>query len=108
MGHLSVADIREALEVTATDLGNEGKDIYYGHGLVNAQAALLYLGFTLSPSISSAPTATHSNAPSSFPSISRPPSQAPSASPSSSPSISAAPSVAPKYCSYGFYGGNGR
>jgi hypothetical protein len=37
------AQIREALERTAQDLGAAGRDNYYGHGLVQAKAALDYL-----------------------------------------------------------------
>ena len=39
----TVAQIREALEQTATDLGDTGWDQYFGHGLVNADAALAHL-----------------------------------------------------------------
>jgi serine protease len=35
--------IREAMAATAMDLGDEGWDPYYGHGLVQAYDALLYL-----------------------------------------------------------------
>ena len=37
---LEPAEVRELLAATATDLGEEGKDNYYGYGLVNASAAL--------------------------------------------------------------------
>ncbi|MBI4731940.1 MAG: S8 family serine peptidase [Chloroflexi bacterium] len=37
------ADIRNALTVTAEDLGAPGRDVYYGYGLVQAKAALDYL-----------------------------------------------------------------
>jgi serine protease len=37
------AQVREALERTAQDLGAAGRDNYYGHGLVQAKAALDYL-----------------------------------------------------------------
>ena len=36
--------IREALTATAQDLGSAGRDVYYGYGLVQARAALEYLG----------------------------------------------------------------
>ncbi|MFT3685154.1 MAG: S8 family serine peptidase [Phycisphaerales bacterium] len=36
--------VREALEQTATDLGTSGRDNYYGHGLIDANAALAYAG----------------------------------------------------------------
>jgi serine protease len=37
------AKIRDALEKTAQDLGEPGRDDFYGHGLVQAAAALQYL-----------------------------------------------------------------
>lgn len=40
----SKEDIRTALEVTALDLGDTGRDNAYGHGLVQAKAAIDYLG----------------------------------------------------------------
>ena len=47
----SNADIRNALEKTAQDLGTAGRDDYYGHGLVQAKAAydLLAGGNTCTP-----------------------------------------------------------
>ncbi len=38
------AQIREAMTATAEDLGAAGRDVYYGYGLVQAKAALDYLG----------------------------------------------------------------
>lgn len=38
------AQIRTALQASAQDLGAAGKDVYYGYGLVQAKAALDYLG----------------------------------------------------------------
>jgi serine protease len=56
------AQIRQALEATAQDLGPAGRDNSYGHGLVQAKAALDYLtGNTNTPpaaSFSSSCTAT--------------------------------------------------
>jgi subtilisin family serine protease len=37
------AQIREAMDMTALDLGEEGRDIAFGYGLVQAHDALLYL-----------------------------------------------------------------
>jgi serine protease len=34
------ADVRQAMESTAYDLGSKGRDNYYGYGLINANAAL--------------------------------------------------------------------
>ena len=50
----SAAEIRKALEDSAEDLGDTGRDNYYGHGLVRADraAALLYSGLTLHPTVS--------------------------------------------------------
>ena len=52
----SAAEIRRALEESAEDLGDPGRDNYYGNGSVRADraAALLDSGFTLHPT--SAPT----------------------------------------------------
>ena len=38
---ISVAEIRDILHTTATDLGDPGKDIYFGYGLLNVTAAVL-------------------------------------------------------------------
>jgi subtilisin family serine protease len=35
--------IREAMDATALDLGQEGRDVHYGFGLVQAYDALQYL-----------------------------------------------------------------
>jgi hypothetical protein len=40
---ISVSLLRQALENTATDLGDPGRDDLYGHGLVNAAAAKAYI-----------------------------------------------------------------
>jgi len=37
---ISVDEIRNILHETATDLGDVGKDNYFGYGLINATAAL--------------------------------------------------------------------
>ncbi|MEY3231528.1 MAG: hypothetical protein RL689_1617, partial [Planctomycetota bacterium] len=42
-GRVTPALLREAMEATATDLGDPGRDDLYGHGLVNAEAAAAYL-----------------------------------------------------------------
>ena len=41
---LTNVQIREALTITALDLGDPGRDVYYGYGLVQAYDALKYLG----------------------------------------------------------------
>jgi uncharacterized protein YbcV (DUF1398 family) len=40
---LSKVEIRDALDATALDLGDPGRDVYYGFGLVQAKDALDYL-----------------------------------------------------------------
>lgn len=54
--------IRQALQVTAQDLGAAGRDNQFGYGLVRAKAALDYLGGgvqpTLTPTVSPTPTET--------------------------------------------------
>jgi len=54
--NLSNEEIRERMRETAKDLGEEGKDDYYGYGIVDAYAALSYVenkppvaNFTFSP-----------------------------------------------------------
>lgn len=44
----SVAEIREILHKTAIDLGEPGKDNYFGYGMLNASAALME---TINPSV---------------------------------------------------------
>jgi serine protease len=41
---LTNQQIRQAMQATALDLGDPGRDVYYGYGLVQAKAALDYLG----------------------------------------------------------------
>ena len=38
------AESGEALQATAVDLGDPGRDVYYGYGLVQAYDAWLHLG----------------------------------------------------------------
>ncbi len=45
----SVQEIRDAIDFSAKDLGTAGRDTYYGYGLVQAQAALDYLGGVTPP-----------------------------------------------------------
>ena len=52
----SAAEIRGILEASAEDLGSQGRDNSYGHGLVRADRARDMLeGFTLSPTTSPTP-----------------------------------------------------
>ncbi len=44
---ISVAQVREALEVSAEDLGDLGRDDVFGHGLVNAEGAYTHLRDTV-------------------------------------------------------------
>jgi len=56
---LTNVEIRNALTATAQDLGTAGRDVYYGYGLVQARAALEYLGYGGStPPVNNAPTLT--------------------------------------------------
>ena len=41
---LTNVQIREAMQLTALDLGDPGRDVYYGYGLVQAYDAWKYLG----------------------------------------------------------------
>ena len=38
--NITVAEVKDILYETATDLGEEGKDIYFGYGLLNTGAAI--------------------------------------------------------------------
>jgi serine protease len=53
---LTATEIRSVLEYTATDLGNPGKDIFYGNGLIDAKAAFDFLASGKITSPTSAPT----------------------------------------------------
>jgi len=56
---LTNVEIRNALTATAQDLGASGRDVYYGYGLVQARAALEYLGYgSGTPPVNTAPTLT--------------------------------------------------
>ncbi len=58
---LTNVEIRNALTATAQDLGVAGRDVYYGYGLVQARAALEYLGYEgggTTPPVNTAPTLT--------------------------------------------------
>lgn len=72
-------EVREAMQVTATDLGSPGRDDYYGHGLVNAEALYEYLFALSGPQ------------PSAVPSVSMEPSSSPS--PTEFPSETSMPTV---------------
>lgn len=52
----SNADIRDALNSTALDLGAAGRDVAYGYGLVQAAAAIDYLGGVTPPPDDAFPT----------------------------------------------------
>ena len=55
-------EIRNALDASAQDLGAAGRDVYYGYGLVQARAALTYLGYDgTTPPDNTAPTLTISS-----------------------------------------------
>ncbi len=52
------AQIRNAMSTSAMDLGVAGKDNAYGYGLVQAKAALVYLGWVPQPTPTETPTDT--------------------------------------------------
>jgi subtilisin family serine protease len=64
--NLSNVQIRNALTASALDLGAEGRDVYYGFGLVQAKDALLSLGWNPLPT-STPPTPTPTNPPTATP-----------------------------------------
>jgi serine protease len=56
---LTNVEIRNALTASAQDLGTAGRDVYYGYGLVQARAALEFLGYGgTTPPENTAPTLT--------------------------------------------------
>lgn len=55
---LTNVEVREAMNATALDLGDAGWDIAYGYGLVQAAAALDYLGGSVTPTPTPSPTPT--------------------------------------------------
>ena len=55
--------IRQALQVTAQDLGAAGRDNLFGYGLVKAKAALDYLGGGVQPTPTPSPTPTNTPSP---------------------------------------------
>lgn len=57
--NITISQLYQVLTQSATDAGTTGKDNYYGYGIVNAKAALLYLN-TSAPVISHTPI-THSD-----------------------------------------------
>ncbi len=56
--NLTNVQIRNALTGSALDLGDRGRDVYYGFGLVQAKDALLSLGWTPPSPTSTPPTPT--------------------------------------------------
>ncbi len=59
-------EVRDALAVTATDLGAAGRDVKFGHGLVQTKDAIDYLatqacGSGTPPPVDNAPTASFTN-----------------------------------------------
>jgi len=73
--------VRQALEDTAADLGAAGFDTIYGHGLVQADAALAALAGNPTPTPTTTPTATQTPTATPVP----PPTEAPTATPTATP-----------------------
>ncbi|MFQ5409969.1 MAG: S8 family serine peptidase, partial [Anaerolineales bacterium] len=59
----TAAEIRTALESTALDLGSAGWDQYYGHGLIQLHAALLFDPTNVTPTPTPQPSPTPTNTP---------------------------------------------
>ena len=84
----SPGEIREAIELTAIDLGPPGRDDYYGHGLIDAEAAMDMIGQALEAPIPP-PKASPSTSPTTTPSDSSMlPTTMSSDNPTASPSVS--------------------
>lgn len=58
---LTNIQVRNILDGTAADLGDAGRDIYYGYGLVNASAAVYATPSDLAVGFSYSPTVVYSN-----------------------------------------------
>jgi len=58
--NLSPRDVKEIIEMTALDLGEDGKDIYFGSGLVDAYSATYY-AMSLTPKLCTNPDELHFN-----------------------------------------------
>eukprot|EP00554_Chaetoceros_debilis_P008917 CAMPEP_0194098730 /NCGR_PEP_ID=MMETSP0150-20130528/41_1 /TAXON_ID=122233 /ORGANISM="Chaetoceros debilis, Strain MM31A-1" /LENGTH=716 /DNA_ID=CAMNT_0038784801 /DNA_START=80 /DNA_END=2226 /DNA_ORIENTATION=- len=84
----SAVEIREALEVSAVDMGATGRDDAYGHGLLRADLAMEFLGGSpsISPSPTDAPSVSFSDRPSLI-----------SSSPTGTPTISSSPTMESDY-----------
>jgi subtilisin family serine protease len=89
----SPGEIRQAIELTAIDLGTPGRDDYFGRGLIDVEAAMNMIGPARETPIPS-PTASPSTSPSTSPSA------RPSTAPSSGSTASTPfPSSHAKQCS---------
>jgi len=58
--HMTNEQLQNVLEATASDLGSPGYDIYYGHGLIDAKAALVEATRITTPTVSPRPSTTPS------------------------------------------------
>jgi len=65
---MTAAEIRYALETSAEDLGDAGRDDYFGHGLVNAKGALEVLQALAPKPVTKAPTKPPTPSPTNSPS----------------------------------------
>jgi subtilisin family serine protease len=52
---LTPAEVKAQLQATATDLGTTGYDIYYGYGLLNAEAAIAHAQINVSSDVAIGP-----------------------------------------------------
>ncbi len=78
---LTNVEIRNALTATAQDLGTAGRDVYYGYGLVQARAALEYLGYGGTTPVTPTPTPTLTPTPTPTPTLTPTPTPDPTLTP---------------------------
>ncbi|HOZ37448.1 MAG TPA: S8 family serine peptidase [Anaerolineaceae bacterium] len=82
---LTNVEIRNALTASAQDLGAAGRDNYYGYGLVQARAALEYLGYGGTTPVTPTPTPTLTPTPTPTPTLTPTPTPTPTPDPTLTP-----------------------
>ncbi len=87
--NLTLAEVRDYLQATATDMGDPGPDLYHGFGLVNAGAAVQAL---LPPTPTPTPTPTPSPTPTATPTNTPTATFTPTATPTATPTPTSTPS----------------
>ncbi len=104
---LGVADVRALIENSAVDLGTPGADWYYGHGRINAGAALAtaqsWVAYTPTPTPGGStltPTPTHTPTATSTPTKTNTPTPTHTSTPTHTPTQTYTPSPTPTAAAY--------